>query len=142
MSKHRSNGKHQGKWRRVYDGLQTRAVAIAQDKPKLAGLLAQATRRADSRRARGLIGGTVEDLRLLFRMLHAWLGGRYRVPWKTVVAAVGAVLYFVMPLDAIPDVIFAFGLLDDAAVIAFVVSRIRKDLDSFREWEQTPSTGS
>ena len=39
-----------------------------------------------------------------------------------------AVLYGVMPLDAIPDVIPVFGWLDDAGVIAAVAAFIWRDV--------------
>ena len=138
--KHASNGNGggsgNGHWRTFHKGLKTRAEKLAKDPKKLAGLLATASRKADSRK--GLIGGAIEDLQSLFRMLRAWTGGKYRLPSQTVLAAIGAVVYFVIPLDAVPDIILALGFLDDAAVVAFVVSMIRKDLDAFRAWEGAP----
>ena len=49
-----------------------------------------------------------------------------------------------MPADLIPDFIPVAGLVDDAAVIAFVVARIRVDLDAFMAWEaaQNASDGA
>ena len=51
-------------------------------------------------------------------------------------AAIGALVYFLMPFDALPDFIFAFGLLDDIALIGKVVQMCRRDLQAFRAWEQ------
>ena len=48
---------------------------------------------------------------------------------------VGALGYFICPLDAIPDFLPVIGFLDDAAVLAWVVSRVRRDLDEFLAWE-------
>src|SRR5688500_12933407 len=149
MAKKRSthgNGNGQGHgnghWRMFRKGLKGRAERLATEPRKLASLLASASRKADARR--GLIGAAIEDLRLLFRMLRAWTGGKFRLPMQTVVAAIGAVVYFLIPLDAVPDIVLALGFLDDAAVVAFVVSMIRKDLDAFRAWEGTsdPATQS
>ena len=39
-----------------------------------------------------------------------------------------ALAYFVMPVDAIPDVIAGVGFTDDAAVIAAVVALLRTNL--------------
>ena len=46
-----------------------------------------------------------------------------------------AVVYFVVPTDGIPDFIFALGLLDDVAIIGFVIKSIRGDIDNFRQWQ-------
>ena len=41
-------------------------------------------------------------------------------------ALVGALAYFVMPFDLVPDMMLAIGFTDDAAVIAGVVATVRK----------------
>ena len=58
------------------------------------------------------------------------------VPWETIAYALGAMLYLVNPLDAIPDPIPIVGLVDDAAVIGFLVKSLKDDLDDFRRWER------
>ena len=45
---------------------------------------------------------------------------------------------FVSPIDAIVDVIPVLGLVDDAAVLAWVFRQVRWELDAFREWEGRP----
>jgi uncharacterized membrane protein YkvA (DUF1232 family) len=54
----------------------------------------------------------------------------------TVIMTVAALVYFLAPIDAIFDALPAFGLIDDAAVLAWVISEIRGELDDFRVWEQ------
>ena len=68
-------------------------------------------------------GGKLErfstDIRLMFSLLRDYWNGRYRqIPWKSVAAIAGALLYVLNPLDLIPDVLIGFGLLDDAGVVA------------------------
>ena len=76
------------------------------------------------------------DLPSLLRLVRAWMRGDYRhVPMRSIVLAVGALLYFVAPLDLIPDFIPVVGYLDDAAVIAYVLRSIRGDVERFEEWE-------
>jgi len=73
------------------------------------------------------------DLTVLLAMLKAWAKGNYNeVPWMTLLLSTGALIYFVNPFDAVPDVIPAVGLLDDATVIGFVVASIRQDIQNFR----------
>ena len=66
-------------------------------------------------------------------MLKAWVSGDYReVPLTTMALTAGAVIYFVNPFDAVPDIIPAAGLIDDATVIGFVIASIKQDLAKFK----------
>ena len=104
--------------------------------PRAAGAMAErAGQRAN--RQRGRLGEAFEDVMALTRLVRAWASGRYRqVSTSTLLAAIGALVYFLMPFDALPDFIFAFGLLDDIALIGKVVQMCRRDLQAFRVWEQ------
>lgn len=78
------------------------------------------------------------DLRTMMRLLLRWVDRSYRrVSWTPLVLIVGALLYFVVPVDAVPDALGAVGFVDDVAVISTVVGRIRHELERFRTWEQT-----
>lgn len=77
-----------------------------------------------------------DDLRTMLAMLGDYRTGRYRdVPWKSIAAIAGAVIYFVSPIDVIPDFIPFVGYLDDAYVITLAVSLVRDDLQAYREWK-------
>jgi uncharacterized membrane protein YkvA (DUF1232 family) len=79
-----------------------------------------------------------KDLPLLIRLAKAWALGEYReIPWRAIVTVIAAVLYFLAPIDAIPDAIPIIGLLDDTAVVAYVVRKLSGELDQFRVWEGT-----
>jgi uncharacterized membrane protein YkvA (DUF1232 family) len=79
-----------------------------------------------------------EDLPTLIRLARAYALGTYRkIPWKALVSAVAAILYFVMPLDAIPDFIPIIGYLDDAAVIAYGMRMFHGEIARFAAWEQS-----
>ncbi len=51
-----------------------------------------------------------------------------RVGWHRKTIVVAALLYFILPLDAIPDLIPIFGYLDDMGVIASVLKYLGKEL--------------
>lgn len=73
----------------------------------------------------------------LLRLLEAHADGRYReVPHRVIWAAAFAAAYFLMPVDAIPDVIAGLGFTDDAAVLAYVLHVFRDEVERFREWER------
>lgn len=79
-----------------------------------------------------------DDLLTLLSLLKAWVSGEYReVPWRSLLLSTGAVIYFVNPFDAIPDLLPVTGLLDDAAVTGFVLASIKEDIEKFRK-SQSP----
>jgi uncharacterized membrane protein YkvA (DUF1232 family) len=74
-------------------------------------------------------------LRLLWLLLRDFVGGRYGVPWKAVVALAGAALYVVMPFDLIPDFLGPIGFTDDALVVALTWGLLRKELLAYCAWK-------
>lgn len=114
--------------------VRRRAEVYAKDPEKLGKVVEEARQKAN--RKKGRIAEVWDDLMLLFRMLKAYATGRYRrIPWQSLLLAVAAVLYFLLPLDFIPDWIPVVGFLDDAAVIAWTISSIGDDLKDFGDWE-------
>jgi uncharacterized membrane protein YkvA (DUF1232 family) len=82
------------------------------------------------------------DLSSLFRLLRAWKNKTYtKVPKRTIIMAIAALIYFLDPFDLIPDAIPVIGYIDDAAVLGLVMSAIRTDLEKFQEWEGTIDVG-
>ena len=49
-------------------------------------------------------------------------------------SAFAALLYFVAPLDFIPDFL-VIGLVDDVALILWLVKNYKKELEDFQSWE-------
>lgn len=103
------------------------------------GRLRRLARRAQAKLAeqRGRLGSLRADVPVLLRLVGAYARGEYRrLPWRGLLLAVGALVYFVTPVDLIPDVIVGTGLLDDAAVVAYVLRALRVELDEFEAWER------
>ncbi|MBT9394105.1 DUF1232 domain-containing protein [Hymenobacter sp. NST-14] len=82
-----------------------------------------------------------ETLQTLFRLIRTSVAGEYHgVPTSTVVAAVAVTIYFLSPIDLIPDFIPVLGLLDDVALVAWFSTTIKEEMDKFLEWEKTRPT--
>jgi uncharacterized membrane protein YkvA (DUF1232 family) len=69
-----------------------------------------------------------KQAKLLYEMLRDAMAGKFKMPWVTVAAITAALLYFISPLDIIPDFIPGIGLVDDALVISLAISVARMDL--------------
>jgi len=112
-----------------------RAEKIAGNPDMLNDLISKADQKAFEK-GRGVLGEAWTALGACFRMLRAYARGRYRkIPWKTLVAMVGTVVYFLMPFDFIPDILLGFGFADDAALILWVIKAFQNDMDRFLRWE-------
>lgn len=74
----------------------------------------------------------------LGRLVRAYAQGEYReIPWKSLLLIVAAILYFINPIDIIPDLMPLVGLTDDFAVLFMVYRSIGDDIDKFLEWEKS-----
>ena len=121
-----------------YAYLLTRATksagSILRDTKKLNRLVDTATLSIDSGVSR--MKSVKSDMAALLSLIKAWARGDYTGASKTtLLLSVGAVIYFVNPMDAIPDILPATGLLDDATVIGIVITSVKKDIESFKQWQ-------
>ncbi len=84
-----------------------------------------------------------DDVRAALRLLVAWTQRSYRqVSGASLALLVAALLYFVTPLDVIPDTLGAIGFVDDVAIIETAVNAVRAELNQFRDWEETQALSS
>jgi uncharacterized membrane protein YkvA (DUF1232 family) len=81
------------------------------------------------------LGKLKDDLRLLQALCLAYWRGEYRaVSTKTMLSVVAGLMYFLSPFDAVPDWIPGIGMLDDIAVLAWVMKSLESELNAFRAW--------
>ena len=79
-----------------------------------------------------------DSLRLFIRIINAYTSKEYTyVPWKTICLIVAGLIYFIYPVDLIPDFLPVSGLIDDIALIAWIYESIQDDIDNFLEWEKS-----
>jgi uncharacterized membrane protein YkvA (DUF1232 family) len=111
------------------------AREAVQDKNRTGRLAEEAQDKAD--RHRSVLSPIREDLDVLIQMVRSWAVGDYnQVPWKSIVLLVGGIIYFLNPVDLIPDFIYGLGFIDDIVVLQFVVRSVREDLDEFMAWKR------
>lgn len=104
-------------------------------RPQLAARMASRAGFRAQRFARRIGGEAFADVNDLVAMVGAWAAGRYRrMSTASLLAALGALVYFLMPVDSVPDFIPALGFVDDVAIIARVMKLFRKDIDQYRQW--------
>jgi uncharacterized membrane protein YkvA (DUF1232 family) len=121
-----------------------RAEDYLKDPEKSKRLLDDAIKKAgDKVKQSGPLADLWKNLQTVFRLLKAYFSKQYTaIPWGSIVLIVGAVIYFVSPIDLMPDWIPLSGFIDDAAVLMFVIKQIKTDIDHFLQWESERNTGN
>jgi uncharacterized membrane protein YkvA (DUF1232 family) len=111
------------------------AEAYATNPERLRNLFEQARHKIRDM-PRGPFADMWAYLLAMIRLIRAYHTGDYReIPARSLLIVISAMIYFVSPLDVIPDWIPVLGYIDDALVVGLALKTIKADLDAFMEWE-------
>lgn len=117
-----------------FNKAKSKAEKLLDNKQKLAKLLNEGEAKAKAKQAK--LKGVWTDVQTLFRLLKAWQKRSYtKVPWKTIIYILAALIYFINPFDVVPDFIPGLGLIDDLSVLTFVINSVKSDIEAFKKWE-------
>jgi uncharacterized membrane protein YkvA (DUF1232 family) len=121
---------------------ENRARALLKDPQAVKALAARGAQKLGSAAGGGGRFAAVRaELATMLALLQAWARGDYRgVSGKALLSIAAAVVYFVAPLDAIPDFLLGLGYIDDVAVIGYVLQQLRSELEAFRAWQTDNDT--
>jgi uncharacterized membrane protein YkvA (DUF1232 family) len=102
-------------------------------------LLRDASKKADEKK--GSLSEAWDQLQLLFDLVGSWRKGEYKkIPTGSIITIIAAIIYFVSPIDLMPDFLVGLGIVDDAAVIGFVLKQVTADLEKFKLWKEASRT--
>ena len=119
-----------------YARFRTRAGALVRSPDEIRALAMRAAQKLAST-SNLKVDSVRGELTSLIELLKAYAGGSYRdVSTRTLVAIAAAVLYFVVPLDLVPDFILGVGYLDDLTVLGYVLGLVRGEVDKFVAWQR------
>ncbi|WP_273852514.1 YkvA family protein [Guptibacillus spartinae] len=120
----------------VFKRMTKKAVSVMKDKDQMQEISVESLKKGALYKGRKGMDDMWVDVKTFSRLVQEVRKGRYRdISKKSVILIVGALLYFVSPIDAVPDLLAGIGLLDDVAVIGFVAGQLKNELEKFREWE-------
>lgn len=122
-----------------YKKAKRRAASILEDPERLRRLLASSVEKLkDLRNDTDSIQKLKQIMPTLNRMIRAYANGEYRrIPWKSLLFITTGIVYFVSPIDFIPDFIPVLGFMDDITVILWILKSVKEDVENFEEWEST-----
>ena len=110
------------------------AEKLINDKDKTNKKLDEAFKKATANK--GKLEEVWNYLQLFFSILRDYINGNYReVPKGSIIAIIGALIYFLCPIDIIPDFIPVIGYVDDIFVLGLVFNQVKSDLDEYEIWK-------
>lgn len=113
-----------------------KACAYIDNQHETDDLVKQAYTKANKKKS--TLGEAWDKLQLLIDLVRAYSKGEYRsVSKSTMITVIGALIYFISPVDAVPDFIVGLGLFDDAAVIGYTFKKISAELDEYKKWKES-----
>ena len=118
-----------------YKKAKQAATAMLDAPARLLNLIQNAQQKLRSRLSHAQFG-VVADIKTGMRLVQAFARREYRdIAAENLVLIVAALVYFVAPIDLIPDIFLALGLSDDLAILAWTFNRLREELQRFERWE-------
>jgi len=84
-----------------------------------------------------MVGNHLATVPLMVSLLRSYVFGDYKdIPIGSIIAIVSALVYFVSPIDLIPDVIPGAGHIDDGLVVLACWNLVKSDADEYKEWRK------
>lgn len=85
---------------------------------------------------KGNLGEIGNKFALLVRMMRANLKGEFEISTADKLKIVGAIVYVITTIDAVPDLIPVLGFGDDIGVVAYVIGKLGKLIKEYEEFER------
>lgn len=84
-----------------------------------------------------LAGDALASIPVLASLIRSYIKKEYAdIPIGSIIAIVSALLYFVSPVDIIPDFIPGVGHIDDALVVAACLKLVESDVKEYIQWRK------
>ena len=87
------------------------------------------------------VGGVFDVIRekiiILGSLIKSYATGEYReIELPNLLKIIAGFIYFILPIDIIPDFLPFIGLTDDVALFMFIISSIDGELVRFEQWNK------
>ncbi len=87
------------------------------------------------------LGEELANVPVLISLIRAYSKKEYTaIPFTSILAILGALIYVLSPIDILPDVLPVVGLTDDAAVILLALKMIGTDVEEYKKWKEAKET--
>lgn len=119
------------------DKFTIKAKKLVENKDKLSAVLKKAIALCEKLSKLPMVGKQIKEFSYAIEMIDDYIQGVYtQVPKSTIITLVAAVLYFLAPIDLIPDAIPLIGYADDILVFKTIKDALRRDIKKYRAWKE------
>ena len=117
-----------------FDSSKKKAEEMLGDEDKMERFLQRLERKM---KVFPLVGEQLSYIPVMASLIRSYVKKEYTdIPIGIIVSVLGALIYFVSPVDLIPDVLPGIGLLDDAAVVGIALIGVKDDVEEYRRWRE------
>lgn len=117
---------------RIIHSLSDKAREYMGDTEKMKDLLSNASFKIKDNNQ---LSGMIEDIGLAISLTRDFTKKNYKdISKVSIMTIVAGIIYLVNPMDIIPDFLIG-GYIDDAAVIGYILTRLRDELDKYKKWK-------
>ena len=110
-----------------------KASKTLQDSDRVNSLLENAKKKlSDVSEDTGKMGEFVDIIKTFGSMVKDSFSGNNKFSWQTLLLITAGLIYFITPVDLIPDFIPVLGFTDDISVVFFIYQRLKEDIDNYR----------
>lgn len=79
----------------------------------------------------------IEPVSVFIRMTKAHFNGSHKMAGSTLGLVLLGLIYFVSPIDIVPDFLGFIGFADDFSVVLAIYAKVKDEVEEFLEWERT-----
>lgn len=84
-----------------------------------------------------IVGNALSYIPVMISMIRSYVRKEYtEIPIGSIISMISVLIYFVSPVDIIPDFLPVVGYLDDAAVVAACIKLVKSDIDDYKQWRK------
>ena len=118
-----------------------KAEELIKDKHKTEETIDEAIKKVNKvEEEKGIFDKIWDELSFMFSMAKDWITGKYKdVSFTTMITILGGIIYFLSPIDIIPDFIPIIGYLDDLYILSTVIDRVKEEIEKYKLWKKINS---
>ncbi|MDI1322667.1 MAG: YkvA family protein [Algoriphagus sp.] len=79
----------------------------------------------------------IDPVSIFIRMVMAHFSGTHKLSGSTLGLLLLALVYFLSPVDFIPDFLGFMGFADDVSVVLAVYAKLKNEVEKFLDWEKS-----
>ncbi|NBA84490.1 DUF1232 domain-containing protein [Emticicia sp. CRIBPO] len=114
----------------------SKASRISRNSQSLLQLLKNVLNKTQKMGVGGIFDEIRERLVVLGKLIKAYATGEYRdIELKNVVIIIASLVYFLSPIDLLPDIIPVLGFTDDVAFLTFIFRSLGDEIEKFEIWD-------